>query len=111
MLCAGSFTDRSYQPLIPLLVASLVPVDGAVASLTGIIGAGGALTAALSANAASHLVPRFTYAQVLWAPLVACICGAALMALSHTVWQLGLLRVAVGLLAGGILTLAYVLGG
>jgi DHA1 family multidrug resistance protein-like MFS transporter len=111
VLFAGSFTDRSYQPLIPLFVASLVPVDGAAASLTGIIVAGGALAAALSANAASHLVPRFTHAQVLWAALVACICGSALMALSHTVWQLGLLRVAVGLFAGGILTLAYVLGG
>ena len=111
VLFAGSFTDRSYQPLIPLFVASLVPADGAVASLTGIIVAGGALAAALSANAASHLVPRFTHAQVLWSALVACICGSALMALSHTVWQLGLLRVAVGLFAGGILTLAYVLGG
>ena len=66
VLFAGSFTDRSYQPLIPLFVASLVPADGAVASLTGIIVAGGALAAALSANAASHLVPRFTHAQVLW---------------------------------------------
>src|SRR5882724_167218 len=111
VLFAGSFTDRSYQPLIPLFVASLVPADGAAASLTGFIVAGGALAAALSANAASHLVPRFTHAQVLWAALVACICGSALMALSHTVWQLGLLRVAVGLFAGGILTLAYVLGG
>jgi MFS transporter, DHA1 family, multidrug resistance protein len=111
VLFAGSFTDRSYQPLIPLFVASLVHDDGAAASLTGIIVAGGALAAALSANAASHLVPRFTHAQVLWAALVACICGSALMALSHTVWQLGLLRVAVGLFAGGILTLAYVLGG
>ena len=111
VLFAGSFTDRSYQPLIPLFVASLVPADGAVASLTGIIVAGGALAAALSANAASHLVPRFTHAQVLWAALVACICGSALMALSHTVWQLGLLRVAVGLFAGSILTLAYGLGG
>jgi DHA1 family multidrug resistance protein-like MFS transporter len=111
VLFAGSFTDRSYQPLIPLFVASLVPADGAVASLTGIIVAGGALAAALSANAASRLVPHFTHAQVLWAALVACICGSALMALSHTVWQLGLLRVAVGLFAGGILTLAYGLGG
>jgi DHA1 family multidrug resistance protein-like MFS transporter len=111
VLFAGSFTDRSYQPLIPLFVVSLVPADGAAASLTGIIVAGGALAAALSANAASHLVPRFAHAQVLWAALMACICGSALMALSHTVWQLGLLRVAVGLFAGGILTLAYVLGG
>jgi MFS transporter, DHA1 family, multidrug resistance protein len=111
VLFAGSFTDRSYQPLVPLFVASLVPADGAVASLTGAIVAGGALAAALSANAASRLVPRFTHAQVLWAALVACTCGSALMAFSHTVWQLGVLRVAVGLFAGSILTLAYGLGG
>jgi MFS transporter, DHA1 family, multidrug resistance protein len=111
VLFAGSFTDRSYQPLIPLLVASLVPADGAVASLTGIIVAGGALAAALSANAASRLVPRFTHAQVLWGALVACMFGATLMAFSHTWWQLALLRVSVGLFAGSILTLAYGLGG
>jgi MFS transporter, DHA1 family, multidrug resistance protein len=111
VLFAGSFTDRSYQPLIPLFVASLVPADGAVASLTGIVVAGGALAAALSANAASRLVPHFTHAQVLWGALAASICGSALMAFSHTVWQLGLLRVAVGLCAGGILTLAYGYGG
>src|SRR5919108_1066249 len=111
VLFVGSFTDRSYQPLIPLLVASLVPAGGAVASLTGIIIAGGALAAALSANAASRLVPRFSHAQVLWAALVACTCGSALMAYSQTGWQLGLLRVGVGLFAGSILTLAYGLGG
>jgi DHA1 family multidrug resistance protein-like MFS transporter len=33
------------------------------------------------------------------------------MAFSHTAWQLGLLRGAVGLFAGCILTLAYGLGG
>ena len=33
------------------------------------------------------------------------------MAFSHSVWQLGLLRVAVGLFVGSILTLAYGLGG
>ena len=93
VLFAGSFTDRSYQPLIPLFVAFLLPGDGAVASLTGLIVAGGALAAALSANTASRLVPRFTHAQVLWVALVACIGGSALMAFSHTAWQLGLLRV------------------
>jgi MFS transporter, DHA1 family, multidrug resistance protein len=111
VLFVGSFTDRSYQPLIPLFVAFLVPADDAVASLTGIIVAGGALAAALSANAASRLVPRFTHAQVLWCALVACICGSALMAFSYTLWQLGLLRVGVGFFAGSILTLAYGLGG
>jgi DHA1 family multidrug resistance protein-like MFS transporter len=111
VLFAGSFTDRSYQPLIPLFVASIAPAHGAVASLTGLIVAGGALAAALSANAASRLVPRWTHAQVLWVALLASACGSALMGFSHTAWQFGLLRVGVGLFAGSILTLAYGLGG
>ncbi len=111
VLFAGSFTDRSYQPLIPLFVASIAPAHGTVASLTGVIVAGGALAAALSANAASRLVPRLTHAQVLWVALLACACGSALMGFSHTVLQFGLLRVVVGLFAGSILTLAYSLGG
>jgi DHA1 family multidrug resistance protein-like MFS transporter len=111
VLFAAAFTDRSYQPLIPLFVAFLLPGESAVASLTGLIVAGGALAGALSANAASRLVPRFTHAQILWVALVACIGGSALMAFSHTAWQLGLLRVAVGLFAGCLLTLAYGLGG
>jgi DHA1 family multidrug resistance protein-like MFS transporter len=111
VLYAGSFTDRSFQPLVPLFVASLRPAYDGVASLTGMIVAGGALAAALSANAASRLVPRWTHAQVLWVALLASACGSALMAFSQTVWQFGLLRVLVGLFAGSILTLAYGLGG
>jgi MFS family permease len=111
VLFAGSFTDRSYQPLIPLFVAFIAPAHGAVASLTGVIVAGGALAAALSANTASRLVPRWTHAQVLGVALLASACGSALMGFSHTALQFGVLRVVVGLFAGGILTLAYGLGG
>jgi MFS transporter, DHA1 family, multidrug resistance protein len=111
VLFAGSYTDRSYQPLIPLFVVFIAPTHGAVASLTGVIVAGGALAAALSANAASRLVPRWTHAQVLGVALLASACGSALMGFSHTALQFGVWRVVVGLFAGGILTLAYGLGG
>jgi MFS transporter, DHA1 family, multidrug resistance protein len=111
VLFAGSFTDRSYQTLIPLFVASLASAHGALASLTGIIVASGALAAALSANAASRLVPRWTHAQVLGVALIASACGSTLMGFSHTALQFGVWRVIVGLFAGSILTLAYGLGG
>jgi MFS family permease len=111
VLFASSFTDRSYQPLIPLFVASIAPAHGAVASLTGVIVAGGALAVALSANAVSRLVPRWPYAQVLWVALLASACSSALMGFSHSAWQFGMLRVGVGLFAGSTLTLAYGLGG
>jgi MFS transporter, DHA1 family, multidrug resistance protein len=111
VLFAGSCTDRSYQTLIPLVVASITPAQGALASVTGIIVASGALAAALSANAASRLVPRWTHAQVLGLALLASACASALMGFSHTALQFGALRVVVGLFAGSILTLAYGLGG
>src|SRR5437870_4372819 len=37
VLFVGTFTNRSYRPLIPLFVASTMPAQGAVASLTGLI--------------------------------------------------------------------------
>ena len=111
VLFVGTFTNRSYQALIPLFVASTVSSQGAVASVTGVIVAGGALTATLSANLASRLVAYFPHAQVLVVALVACACGSGLLVGSHTALQFGLLRVAVGLFDGSILTLSYGLGG
>src|SRR5437870_2709168 len=111
VLFVGTFTNRSYQPLIPLFVASTLPAQGAVASLTGLIVAGGALAATLSANVASRLVLYFTHAQVLLLALIACACSSGLLVCSHTALQFGLLRVVVGLFDGSILTLSYGLGG
>jgi DHA1 family multidrug resistance protein-like MFS transporter len=111
VLFVGTFTNRSYQVLIPLFVASTVASQGAVASVTGVIVAGGALAATLSANMASRLVLYFTHAQVLVVALIACACGSGLLVGSHTALQFGLLRVIIGLFDGSILTLSYGLGG
>src|SRR5262249_47456129 len=59
---------------------------------------------------ASRLVVSFPHARVLVVALSACAGGSALLAWSHTTLQFGLLRVALGLFDGGILTLAYGLG-
>src|SRR5712692_8809521 len=107
VLFVGTFTNRSYQPLIPLFVASTMPAQGAVASLTGLIVAGGALAATLSANMASRLVLYFPHAQVLVLALIACACSSGLLVCSHTALQFGVLRVVVGLFDGSILTLSY----
>lgn len=111
VLFAGNFTDRSFQTLVPLFVSQIEVGSGNVASMTGFIVAGGALAATVSANAASRLVPRFTHAQVLFGALIISGIACALMALSPSAIQLGALRIGVGLFAGGILTLAYGLGG
>jgi MFS family permease len=111
VLFVGTFTNRSYQPLIPLFVVSMMLAQGAGASLTGIIVTGGALAATLSANLASRLVLYFSYAQVLLLALIACACGSGLLVGSHTALQFGVLGVVMGLFDGSILTLSYGLGG
>jgi MFS family permease len=110
VLFVGTFANRSYQPLIPLFVASTDSALGAVASVTGVIVAGGALAATLSANLASRLVMHFPHARVLVVALSACAGGSSLLVCSHTALQFGLLRVAIGLFDGSILTLSYGLG-
>src|SRR6185503_17466267 len=79
VLFVGTFANRSYQPLIPLFVASTGSAPGAVASVTGVIVAGGALAATLSANLASRLVVHVPHAQVLMVALVACACSSGLL--------------------------------
>jgi MFS family permease len=110
VLFVGTFAQRSYQPLIPLFVASTGAAPGTVASVTGMIVAGGALAATLSATLASRLVVSFPHARILALALSACACGSGLLVCSHTALQFGLLRVAVGLFDGSIPTLAYGLG-
>src|SRR5215470_9585866 len=111
VLFVGTFANRSFQPLIPLFVASTGAALGTVASVTGVIVAGGALAATLSANLASRLVVHVPHARVLVVALGACACGSGLLVCSHTALQFGLLRVAIGLFDGSILTLSYGLGG
>src|SRR5207253_8938353 len=95
VLFVGTFAQRSYQPLIPLFVASMGSAPGSVASVTGMIVAGGALAATLSANLASRLVVHVPHARVLVVALGACACGSGLLVCSHTALQFGLLRVAI----------------
>ena len=76
VLFVGTFAQRSYQPLIPLFVASAGAAPGTVASVTGMIVAGGALAATLSATLASRLVVSFPHARVLVVALSACACGS-----------------------------------
>src|SRR5262245_48756002 len=84
VLFVGTFAQRSYQPLIPLFVASTGAASGTVASMTGLIVAGGALAATLSANLASRLVVSLPHARVLVVALSACACGSGLLVWSHT---------------------------
>jgi MFS family permease len=68
------------------------------------------LAATLSATLASRLVGSLPHAQVLVVALLACAGSSGVLVFSHTALLFGLLRVALSLFDGGILTLAYGLG-
>jgi len=61
----------------------------------------------VSSTLASRLVVSLPHAQVLVVALLACAGGSGVLIFSHTALQFGLLRMALGLFDGGILTLAY----
>ena len=104
VLFVGTFANRSYQPLIPLFVAS----TGSCAGGGGVRdrrdcgrrGTGGD-PLGQPGESAGGAVP---HAQVLVVALSACAAGSGLLVCSHTALQFGLLRVAVGLFDGSILT-------
>jgi hypothetical protein len=68
------------------------------------------IAATLSATLAGHLVVDVPRARGLVVVLSACAGGSALLVWRHTALQCGLLRVALGLGDGRMLTLAYGLG-
>lgn len=110
VLIVGNFTDRAFQPLVPLFVPGLDVPATSVASTSGFIVAAGAVAATFSANAAGRLVQRFTHTQLLFVSQILAAIGCALIALTQTAWQFGILRTEVGLFGGSVLTLAYGLG-
>lgn len=111
ILFLAQFVDRILAPLIPLLVSALPVAPNATAGTAGFIIAAGAVAAAISASLFGRLAERWRHARLL---LVAFLLGAAgcmAMAAVTQAWELGLLRIGVGLAAGGTLTLAYAQAG
>ena len=109
-LCGGTFAQRRLQPLLPRCVAASGPAPETGASVPGAIVAGGARAATRSANLARRLGGHVPHARVLVVARSACAGGSALLVWRPTALQGGLLRVALGLFAGRLLTLAHGLG-
>ncbi|MBI3966491.1 MAG: MFS transporter [Chloroflexi bacterium] len=110
VLFLGRAVERSVDPVLPLYVHELAP-DAQVATLTGIIAGAGTLATACSAALVGRISARFSVRTCLiWALVAGALCAAPI-ALVTSVWQLFVLRVLWGLLAGGSLTLALGLGG
>jgi len=97
--------DRSYGPILPLFVAHLGTPDNQVASFSGLVVSLGAAAMGVSAGLGGVVASRWRVHPLLVASLVAGFFLCAPMALVETPMQFLVLRVLIGLFAGGTVTL------
>jgi DHA1 family multidrug resistance protein-like MFS transporter len=105
------FIDKSFGPLLPLYIGTLDAPDERIGTITGVVMTLGALTASFAAVWTGRLSSRIEPRPLLFGALLA---GAVLCVpiafVDH--WaQLMVLRLLLGLFAGGALTLTYAIGG
>jgi DHA1 family multidrug resistance protein-like MFS transporter len=105
------FVDRSFGPLLPLYIGTLGAPAARIGSITGLVMTLGAVAASIAAVQAGRLSSRVEPRPLLLASLVAgAILCLPLAFVDHWV-QLLVIRVLLGLFAGGALTLTYAIGG
>jgi DHA1 family multidrug resistance protein-like MFS transporter len=105
------FIDRSFGPLLPLYIGTLDAPAERIGSITGLVMTLGALAGSAAAVSAGRLSSRSAPMPLLLGSLAcgACLC-LPIAFVGH--WgQLLVLRVLLGLLAGGAMTLTYAVGG
>jgi len=104
------FTDRALTPILPLYLIELDTPSAQLATITGFVVAAGAIAAAAS----SVLYGRWARPENTRRLLIIALAGgaffSALIALVGGWVEVALLRIALGLLAGGSLSLAYTMG-
>jgi DHA1 family multidrug resistance protein-like MFS transporter len=104
------FTDRALTPILPLYLVELDTPSAQLATITGFVVASGAVAAAGS----SVLYGRWARPENTRRLLIIALAGGALFSAAIAFvsgWvEVALLRVALGLLAGGSMSLAYTMG-
>ncbi|MBI4493438.1 MAG: MFS transporter [Chloroflexi bacterium] len=110
VLFIAYFVERSFVPVLPLYVSVLGAPPQAVASTAGLALAAGALASAASGPLSGRLASRYSLLWLMAAALGSALLLCLLVAFARDVGQFVALRVALGLLAGGLPTLAYTMG-
>jgi DHA1 family multidrug resistance protein-like MFS transporter len=110
ILFVARFTDRAMAPILPLYLIQLETPSALLATITGLVVAGGALAATCS----SVVYGRWSRPENTRRLLLTALAGGAacsvLIALAGDWVQVVILRVVLGLLAGGTISLAYTMG-
>ena len=110
ILFLTSFMERGFGPIIPLMVLELGASPAQAASVAGSVFSAAALAATLSAWYVGRLSTRWNPARLLRYMAAASTLAAAPLAFSASNLQLGAYRCLLGLMAGGIFTVAFLLG-
>jgi DHA1 family multidrug resistance protein-like MFS transporter len=104
------FTDRALPPILPLYLIELDTPSAQLATITGFVVASGAVAAACSAM----LYGRWSRPENTRTLLLVALGGGAafsvLLALAGDWVELVVIRLVLGLLAGGTMSLAYTMG-
>lgn len=105
------FIDKSFGPLLPLYIETLNAPEARIGTITGVVMTLGALTASFAAVWTGRLSSRIEPRPLLFGALIAgAILCVPIAFVGH--WsQLMVLRLLLGLFAGGALTLTYAIGG
>jgi DHA1 family multidrug resistance protein-like MFS transporter len=110
ILFLSRFTDRMLPPILPLYLVELNTPTAQLATITGFVVASGAVAAACS----SMLYGRWARPENTCRLLIAALAGGAIFSVMIAFvggWvEVTLLRIMLGLLAGGAMSLAYTLG-
>jgi DHA1 family multidrug resistance protein-like MFS transporter len=106
-LFSANFLDGSFMVMLPLYLPILGAPGESLALLAGLGLSGGALAMALSATLAGRLTSRFPSGRLILAMLGGALLALLGIALAAAWWQFLALRVVLGLVAGGLPTVAY----
>jgi MFS family permease len=101
--CLLMLATLSIEPIVTVYIGQLDPGTGHVAALAGVVMAIGAAGSIASAPRVGRLADRLGYERVITACLSVAALMLALQALVENVWELGFLRLAMGVALGGLL--------
>ena len=104
------FTERAIQPMVPLYLIELRTPEALLATITGVAVSGGAIAATCSSLLYGRWARPETIGRVLATALAGAAVCAALFALARGWPDVIILRLLLGLLAGGTISLAYTMG-
>lgn len=107
IIFAAQYVERTFWPLAPLLIVEMEPASEQLGLLTGLVLGIGSGATAVSALAAGRLTRKLSTRVLLLGSLAFGCLTLPLLALAGSFWLFVGIRVVMGLLTGGIVTLAY----